>query len=246
MPRAARAFGRLFDLETLSLAPQGDGTVRVEVAVRLRPDRIAGEAPRLAAYLTRRSNGLRMALSAFVADGRALWSAEAADTVWRLRLRVREGRLVPLEGAPAYAGGSLRVVVGYSFKAGLFRVGFRDLAADVDPSPWPGQVAFVARFTSPPDWQVPFIVEPFMRASLRYPFEGEGAQVSLSVREDDGRSQLVAESRVRVRESWIVRWLGGFSSRALAELRAAEAEADRYALECLTAVREDVAALTGS
>jgi hypothetical protein len=48
---------------------------------------------------------------------------------------------------------------------------------------------------------------------------------------------------VRIRESWIVRWLGGFAGKALDDLRVAEAEADRFTLECLTAVREDLVSL---
>jgi hypothetical protein len=247
MPRAGRAFGRLFDLEALASSPEAGGTLRVELALRLQPERLKPEAPKFAAYVARYSSGLRVKLVALVPDGRPLWSAEIEETAWRLRMRARDGSLVPLEGWPGHEAGGLRVMVDYSFKAGLFRVGVGGLAVDVEPAPRAGQLAFDARFDEQPDWQLPFLIEPFMRGSLRYPFEGEGSQFSLAVREEPGRgSLLVTDSRVRIRESWIVRWLGGFAGRALADLRAAEAEADRYVLECLTAVREDVAALVGT
>jgi hypothetical protein len=245
LPRAARALGRLFDLEALTVEKPGDGTARVEVAVRVRPDRIKAESPKLAAYLSRRADGLRMAMTASGSDGRTLWSAEANDTLWRVRLRVREGVLVPLEGAAGGAGGTVRVLIDYSFKAGLFRAGLRGLAADVEASPT-GELGFVARLRQQPDWQLPFLVEPLLRGSLRYPFEGAGSEMEVALRTDEGRSELVTESRLRLRESWIVRWLGGFTTKALTELRAAEVEADRYALECLTAVREDLAGLIGA
>ena len=102
----------------------------------------------------------------------------------------------------------------YSFKAGLFRAGLRGLAADVDLSASPGELGFVARFQEQPDWQLPFLVEPLLRASLRYPFEGPGSQFETTLRAEQGRGELASESRARLRESWIVRWLGGFTTKA--------------------------------
>ena len=121
LPRSARSFGRLFHLEALSLSPGADGAVRVEVALRLQPERLKPEAPRFASYVSVYSRGLRVAMTAFVPDGRPLWSADVEDTAWRLRLRVRDGALVPLEGPPGPgAWKALRVRVDYSFKTGTF------------------------------------------------------------------------------------------------------------------------------
>jgi len=243
MPRSARALGRLYDLEALAVSPEADGTARVEMAIRQRPDRLKAEAPKFAAYLARRSAGLRFRAVATIPDGRALWSLETEDDRSRLRLRIRDGHLVPLEGTSSDPAGRLRVTVDYSFKAGLFRVGLKGLVADVEPAGG-ADLEVTARFVEQPDWRIPFLVEPFVLGSLRYPFEAPGSSFSLAMRQDDERgSLLVSDSRLQVRESWIIRWLGGISSTALVELRAAEAEADRYSLECLTAVRDDVAAL---
>ncbi len=243
MPQSARAFGRLVDLERLSLVPDAAGAVVLDLALRLRPDRLKAEAPKYSAYVARHSQGLRLRVRALASDGRPLWLVEIDETAWRLRLRTRKGSLVPLEGSPAGEGSRLRLEIDYSFKAGLFRAGVAGLAADVEPASGPGALAFSARFVEQPDWQLPFLVEPFMLASLRHPFEGEGSRFTLALREEPARGTLlVTESRVRIRESWIVRWLGGFADRALDDLRAAEAEADRFALECLTAVRDDLVA----
>ena len=47
-----------------------------------------------------------------------------------------------------------------------------------------------------------------------------------------------------MRETWILRWLGGMTSTAVSEFRrGAEAEADRFHRECLLALRDDLAAL---
>jgi hypothetical protein len=201
--------------------------------------------PRLAAYLRRRAEGLRMTMAAHGDDGRTLWVAEANEAAWRVRLRVRDGALVPLDGPPARAPGKVRVTINYSFKAGLVRAGVRGLVAEVEPTAEAGERGFTARFVEQPDWQLPFLVEPLLRSSLRYPFEGNGSEFEVALRPESGRTELVGDSRLRLRESWIVRWLGGFTTKALEELRAAEVEADRYALECLTALREDVAERIG-
>jgi hypothetical protein len=247
MPRTARALGRLYDLEALSLAADADGTRRVEIAVRQRPDRLKAEMPKLAAYLARRSRGVVLTAAASLRDGRPLWSADVEEGRSRLRLRIRDAQLVPLVGPAAHPPGPLRLRSDYSFKAGPFRVGVRGLVAEVELGAGGAPLGFAARFVEQPDWRIPFLIEPFMRASLRHPFEGAGSGFSLAMREDAARgSVLQVDSRLQVQESWIVRWFGGFSAKAMAELRAAEAEADRYALECLTALRDDVAALAGA
>ena len=245
MPRSARALGRLFDLEALSLSPEPDGTQRIEIAVRQRPERLKGEAPKFAAYLERRARGTQIKMAVALPNGRPLWAAEGADGAWRIRLRARGGRLLQLHGPPA--GGPLHARLDYSVKAGLFRVGVRGLKAEIDTAPAGESLALAVRFVEEPEWRIPFLIKPFMRASLRYPFEKPGARVGVAVREEPGRgSLLVSDSRMQVKESWIMRWFGGLSEKAMAELRAADEEADRYALECLTASRDDLADLLRS
>ncbi len=200
MPRSVRAFGRLFDLERLLVLPAPDETRRVEIALRLQPARIRPEAPRFASYVARYSRGFRVSVTALVPDGRTLWSARIEDTVWTLHLRLRAGSLVPLDGAPRHEPGKLRAIVDYTFKSGMFRVGVKGLPVEVDPAPRKGELAFAARFVEQPDWQLPFLIEPFMRGSLRYPFEPPGSAFSLAVRPEPGRgSVLVSDSRVRIR-----------------------------------------------
>ena len=165
MPRSARALGRLFDLEALSLSPEPDGTQRIEIGVRQRPERLKGEAPKLAAYLERRARGTQIKMAVALPDGRPLWAAEGADGAWRIRLRARGGRLLPLQGPPA--GGPLHARLDYSVKAGLFRVGVRGLKAEIDTAPAGESLALAVRFAEEPEWRIPFLIKPFMRASLR-------------------------------------------------------------------------------
>jgi hypothetical protein len=65
-----------------------------------------------------------------------------------------------------------------------------------------------------------------------------------TARDASGGTVLTGLYRARVRETWILRWLGGMVGGAVDEFRrGAEAEADRFHRECLLALRDDLAAL---
>lgn len=244
-PRAAPALGRLLRLETLALWPEG-GATRVDVAVRLVPDRVAPTAPRLAQFVRRYLGPMQLNAVARDGSGRAWWTLEARQSLWTLRLRVLGGSLVPLQGpADARVPAELRVMTDYETRMGRFRVGARGLLAEVALVRTPAEKGFVARFLSEPEWVLPFLVEPLLHGPLRHPFEAPGSEAGFSAREPDGGStRLVRHFRARVRESFVVRWLGGLTSRAMSDLRSgAEAELDAWARECLLALRDDVQAL---
>jgi hypothetical protein len=242
-PRSAAVFSRLFDLETLDLTPQADGGTAIAFGVRLRPERIRPTSPRYAAFLEKHAAPMRMAAIAKDALGATWWTVELEKLLWTFRLRVRDGSLVPLDGPAARRiPDQLRVTMDYSTKVGFFTIGVRDLVADVTLVRRPDEKGYRTHFQQEPEWRLPFIVKPFLRSSLRYPFEGSGSWSSFAVRgSTDGPTKLVRDLGTRVRESWIVKWLGGASNTTLGEFRkGAESESDRYSRECLYALRDDV------
>jgi hypothetical protein len=245
LPRTAAAFGRLVSLETLALTPAPAGGTSVLVGLRLTPDGIRAESPRYAAFLDRYATPIQ--LKAVVRDraGARWWELEMRDKRATLRLRVHGGDLAPLDGSPRSLPADLRVRVDYSTKAGLFRVGVEGLEADVTLVRDPREKAFRARFLRPPDWKLPFLIEPFLRSSLRYPFEGEGSLLGFYLHEqDEGPTLVKREYGLGVKESWLVRWLGGLGSAAVDDFRrGAEAEADRFTGEALSSLQADVRAL---
>lgn len=245
LPRAAAAFGRLFSLEDLRLAHSADGATAVTIDLRVDPGGIERDFPRYARFLRKYASPLRFHAVALDASGARWWEVEASENRLRLRLRVQRGDLWPLEGAPGPMPGVLRVRVDLVTKLGIFRVGFRGLQAEVALTRAVHEKGFAARFHQPPDWQLPFLVEPFLRSSLRRPFEGEGALLRYSARDGGGGpTLLVRDYAIAVRESWIVRWLGGLMGDALSEFRrGVEDEADRFSGEGLSALRADVLAL---
>lgn len=243
LPRAAAAWGRLFAMESLTITAAGAGA-DVTVAVIVDPRGIDGDFPRYAAYLRKYLAPVRLNAIAFDGDGRRWWEADLRDMRFTLRLRVQGGNLAPLGGGVPRIPATLSVRGDVSTRMGIFRLGMRALEADVELVRAPQEKAFAARFRREPDWQLPFLLEPFLRASLRRPFAGEGALLGLAVRNHQGQTTLERDYDVAVRESWIVRWLGGQAQTAMDEFRrGAEEEADRFSGEALEALRQDVRAL---
>jgi hypothetical protein len=248
LPRASAQFGQLLRLETLTLQPDAHGATFVRLAVRLIPAGISGFAPRYAAFLEKHARPARVALVVADPEGVTWWTLEAADGLWTIRLRIREGSLVPLEGrADRRLPGRLRATADVATRIGRFEVGARRIAADLALTRTPGEKGFSARFSEEPDWRLPFLVETFLDRPLHYPFATPGSEVEWAAREAEAGNLLVRRYRVRVRETWILRWLGGKVDGAVGDFRnGAELEADRYHRACLLALADDLAALDAS
>jgi len=246
LPRASAELGLLFRLDALTLQPDDQGATSVRLAVRLTPAGIRGFAPRYAAYLEKHAGPIRASLVVADPEGAAWWTLEAADHVWTVRLRLRDGSLVPLDGQPhRRLPGRLRATTDYVTRMGRFEVGARRIVADVTLTRAPDQKGLSTRFIQEPDWQLPFLVEPLLNGPLRYPFDAPGSEIEWAVQEAPGAgTRLVGRYRARVRETWILRWLGGMLGDAVDEFRrGAEREADQYHRECLLALRDDLVAL---
>jgi hypothetical protein len=244
-PRASGPLARLLRLEALVLRPDA-GAARVEVGVRLVPDAMRPTAPRLAEFVRRYFGPMQLHAVARDASGREWWTLDAHQSLWTLRLRVVGGSLVPLAGPVGERiPGELRVVTDYETRMGRFRIGARGLVSELTLVRTPAEKGFVARFVKEPEWRLPFLVEPLLDAPLRHPFEQPGSEVGFWAREQPGGpTRLVRHYRARVRESFILRWLGGLTNTAMSEFRSgAEAELDEWTRECLLAVRDDLQAL---
>jgi hypothetical protein len=244
LPRTAAALGRLLTLEALSLAKDEDDATSVRLVASMHTETLRGEAPLYSKYLDDVIVPSRFAAAAMDETGARWWEVDARDARLAVRLRVHGGDLAPLDGPPRKIPGQLRVRTALSSRTGIFRTGVHDLDADTELVRLPAEKGFVARFRRSPEWDLPFLVPLLLRPSLRRPFEGDGAALSFSAQEGrDGPTLLTRHYRVAVRESWILRWVGGFAASAVNEFRRGEAEADRFSAQALIAVRDDLVAL---
>ncbi len=248
LPRSTAQFGRVFRLDTLTVQRDGYGATAVRLSIRIVPDGIRGSAPSYAKFLDEHARPMRLALVVADPAGNRWWTLDAADAVWTLRLRIRDGSLVPLEG-PANSRIPARLVAtaDVGTKLGRFGVGARQVVAGLQLTSTAAEKGVTATFLREPDWQLPFLVETVLDSPLRFPFESPGSDVTWAVRETPGGAVLHRRYRARVRESWILRWLGGMVNDAVGDFRReSEREADRYTRACLVALRDDLAALDGA
>jgi hypothetical protein len=247
LPRTAEALGRGLALEALRLEHDATGSTAVFAAARLDLESLARGFPRYASFLGRYVLPIRLRFE--VDDGKdaVLLSLEGRDGLFSLRTRIRGGRLVPLEGDPSARPERLRLRVDLTSRAGVFRYGMHGLEGDVRLVGRPGEKRFEAVFGREPRWVIPFLVKPLLRSSLRRPFEGEGAFLAYALRENGSGMTLVSRDyRIAVKESWLVRWMGGQTGEAVASFReGAEAEADRFSGEAFAALRADLIRLLG-
>ncbi len=243
LPLTAAALGRALSLERLDLRRDAQGATVLLLGTRLRPDALAAAgSPGFARYLDKYVGRLRFKLSAEDASGLPFWQVDVFDGRALFHWRSLRGDVVSLSGTPRPLPDALVLRTDFTTEAGLFRVGLRALVADLHLTRAPREKAVEAVFRREPEWVLPFVVRPFLRASLRRPFDGEGARVALALREQQGGALLlVRDLRLAVRESWVVRFLGGLGSNAVVAFRRdAEEQSDRFVFEALEALRFDL------
>jgi hypothetical protein len=246
-PRASAQFGQLFRIDALTLRRDAGGTTEVRLAVRLTPATLRGSAPHYAEFLTKHAGPLRLSLVVADPTGATWWTLEVADFAWTLRLRVRNGNLAPLEGpADRTMPDRMRATFDVETRLGRFQVGARRVVADLALTRTPAEKALAATFLREPEWRLPLMVETLLDSPLRYPFESPGTEVAWAIRDTPDGGLLTRRYRARIRESWILRWLGGMVNDAVGQFRLdAEREADRFTRACWLALRDDLIALDG-
>ncbi|HEX5179190.1 MAG TPA: hypothetical protein VFW04_07675 [Gemmatimonadaceae bacterium] len=248
LPRTTAALGRAVSLDTLRLTPNKDGGADVHLAGTIHAERLTNTFPRLAHYLSHYVSPTGGEILVFDDANRAWWDAAKRGDAWSLDLRVANGNLAPLRGPPDRMPDHLHVRIDAATRTFIFRVGLANLVGDVTITRAPNEHAFTATFRKEPDWQLPPLVETMLKAPLQRPFQGSGASVTFDIRDGQAHEAptvIFREYDLTVRESRIMRWLGGLGDAAVEDFRTgAETEFDQFAGETLSALRDDVAQLT--
>jgi len=138
----------------------------------------------------------------------------------------------------------LHVRIDAATRTFIFHVGLANLIGDITLTRAPNEHAFTATFRKEPDWHLPPLVETMLKAPLQRPFQDPGASLTFDIRDGQAHEAptvIFREYDLTVRESRIMRWLGGLGDAAVEDFRTgAETEFDQFAGETLSALRADV------
>ena len=246
-PRSTRVFGTLFTLDSLRAIPQPERTTLVTLGIRLQPDRMQAGYPNFAKYLEKYVTAARYRMTLRDARGSVFFDSDANDNLIRVRFRARDGALVPLSGPARPMPDSLELRIDFFAKFLVFTVGVSNLVADFSLLRDEHLRGWLLRFRREPNWHLPLAVRHLIKTPLRRPFERGGSVLRFTVRDSTGTQTLFNRHfAMALRESAVVRWLGGLGSSAMSEFAGkAEAEENRYLAECFTALRDDLRELLG-
>jgi hypothetical protein len=248
-PRTTEALGRLLSLDTLHITPAGEGSARVTLVATIHPDQIKTTFPAYSAYLTKYSTPARYNITLLEPDSTRWLDIAAADNHITITLRATaDGHLAPFIGPPRPMPASMIMRSSVFEKMSMFTVGMSDLDADFSMTEAPHERAWVIGLHRPPKWHLPLDAAQFMHASITRPFEGAGTVFRVSVRDSAGGPSLFRRQvSSAVKESAVMRWLGGLGGSAANEFEGpSEAEENRFDAELFAALRADVEAITGT
>lgn len=244
-PRTARHMHQLFSISTLRTTLHADGSTGFALAAAVTPDSLRARYPAFAAYVDKYIMPTRARMQLTDDQGAPYADITLDRGTLSVTLRARNGTLVSLTGPARPRPDTLRARIDLSMKMMLFRVGYTNLAGDFIVERSEHSRGWFLRFQREPDWDFPLAVDKLIRSALRRPFEGRGTELRLTVRDDLGR-QAISQRQVRtaVKESAIVRWLGGLGSTAFGDFSGrSEAEENRFLTELFSALREDITAI---
>ncbi|HET7585301.1 MAG TPA: hypothetical protein VFK13_10350 [Gemmatimonadaceae bacterium] len=247
LPRTTATLGELFTLEEIRSRATPDGATDLALVVRMHPEGVARTAPDYAKFLNKYVKPAELRLALSDATGARWWDVLGHDMRFTAHLRVKDGHLVPLEGAPREMPRELTLTADVTTKFGIFTVGVRHLVGHVTRPAAPHQLAFEVRFTKEPDWVLPPLAETLLNAPLERPFSGNGLPLRYVLRDGARPGDATVVRRdydITVEESTVLRWLQKMGGGAVSEFRrAAEAQSDRYTQRVLQALQADALAV---
>jgi hypothetical protein len=246
LPRTAAALGRLLTLEGAKSTGLADGSRLVELRARFEPARLQATMPAFAEYVRKWIHPSKLALALTDARGGARWLDLRLDKdVLTVRLRTRaDGELLALEGPARPLPDTVQLRTDSRVDYMIWDVGMDGLAGEMTAVRGAHERGWAVRWRRAPEWHIPLGVRHLMSGTLNRPFQGEGTQMRLTLRDSDaGQTLLVRRFDVAVKESAIVRWIGGLGFRAMDDFSGrAEAEENRFLADALFAMRADLGA----
>jgi hypothetical protein len=245
-PLTAASLGRLFSIDSLTPVPQSDGSTATTVLLRMHTREIDARFPLFAKWLAKYGGGSRFRFRLADAAGTPWLDVAGANGRTRVSFRSQRGHPIPLTGPPKPVPESFQLTTDWTMKVKIFSVGVRNLVSEFRLTTTPHERGFSVISKRAPDWSLPLITEHLISSSLKYPFQGNGALFSLSIRDSVGApSRLLRHAHLGVQESGMMRFLSGLSSHAVNEFDAgAEREQEVFLREVFMALAQDVGSLS--
>jgi hypothetical protein len=244
-PRTTAALGRLFSLDTISVARDAEGATLIQMGIRMTPNGIRATMPDFAKYLDKYVTPAEY--KALVTDKRGgRWVEMFGDNNYMiLKLRSRNGHLAPLNGPVRPLPNEFQLTSDFTTKILFFTVGYKKLISDVTAIDSDRERGWLFRFTREPDWRLPSAVSFMIHTPLKRPFQGSGAMLRLVLRENPGAQTIIARrTSTVVQESAILRFIGKLGATAMGDFVGKyESEENRFSAEVFNALRLDIRAL---
>lgn len=246
-PRAATALGRLFTIDSIRTAPDAAGATLVDLSISLHSDRLRESYPAFASYVDKYVAPSRYRITVTDRSGVRFFTTAAAKNRITLRARVKDGRLVALDGPPRPMPDALQMRSEAFAKFGMFTVGASDIVSDLTIVRAPNERGWFLRFNREPDWHLPLAAATFLNTPLKRPFAEGGATLRLTVRDTPGAQTVISRrTQTAVQESAVLRFLGALGFSAMNDFAGtSEQEENRFWVDAFTGMRTDAAALAG-
>ena len=217
----------------------------ITLGIRVDPAKLKASMPAFAQYLDKYSTPSRYRMVVTDRRGGRWFELSGARNFLTLRLRSIDGRFAPMNGPARPIPSDLQMQSEFSTRILLFTIGFRQLVNDLSVVAGPRERGWQIRMTKEPEWRLPPTVGYLIKTPLRRPFQGQGIQIRLVMRDAPGQQTLIVRrTSATVQESAILRFLNRLSGTAMGDfVGKAEAEENRFSAEAFNALRLDARAL---
>ena len=243
-PRSSAVLAQLFRVDSISTAHLPDSSTLAAFTVTLTPAGVESRFPHFARYMRRYGETSRIRLTLTDREAALFFDFSLRDGRMLLRVRTRDGKLVPLSGAARAMPDTLAINGDFTLKVRRFTVGFRKYHGDFVISRSEHERAWTIISQREPEWVLPLFTETLLRTPLRRPFQGPGSSFRISAMDQAGRQTLlVRRLHMEVQESAILRFLGRLGAIAVSDYTG-DAEREQYAWlkEFFDALLEDLRA----
>jgi hypothetical protein len=242
LQRTTAALGKLFTLDTIRSVRRADGSVTHAVAITIHPDRARETYPTFGKFLRDYVSPARYRAALFDREGAKWLETTAGKNLMTIRVRTKNGELLPFEGPARPLPDSLQLRADLFLHILFFDVGMTELIGDMQTVRDEHEQGFVVLFRREPKWHFPLGTDRLIKTPLRRPFAGDGSRFALTVRDSVGAQTVISRQvRTIVQESAILRWLARLNRTAADDFSAnADVESYRFLADVFSALRSDI------